>query len=114
MYQPPLADMLFVLDRVAGLPAVARLPGFDEALHELAPAVLAEAGRLASEVLADHELFRVRNLLALRNTRMANLLGLASITVPTGIASCGLMLSGLPEREGHLLRTAHAALRGLA
>ena len=36
MYQPPLADMLFVLDRVAGLPAVARLPGFDEAVHEMA------------------------------------------------------------------------------
>jgi alkylation response protein AidB-like acyl-CoA dehydrogenase len=52
VYQPPLADMQFVLDRVAGLPAVARLPGFDEAVHEMAPAVLAEAGRLASEVLA--------------------------------------------------------------
>jgi alkylation response protein AidB-like acyl-CoA dehydrogenase len=52
VYQPPLADMQFVLDRVAGLPAVARLPGFDESVHEMAPAVLAEAGRLAAEVLA--------------------------------------------------------------
>lgn len=69
---------------------------------------------LAAEVLADHDLFRQRNLLALRNTRMANLLGLASVTVPTGIDSCGLMLSGMPRREGQLLRTAQAALRGLA
>lgn len=52
MYQPPLADIQFVLERVADLPGVARLPGFDEATGELAPAVLAEAGRLAAEVLA--------------------------------------------------------------
>ena len=69
---------------------------------------------LSAEVLADHELFRTRNLLALRNTRMANLLGLASISVPTGTPSCGLMLSALPGREGRLLRMAHAALTLLA
>ena len=69
---------------------------------------------VAAEVLADHELFRVRNLLALRNTRMANLLGLASVSVPAGAASCGVLLSGLPGREGGLLRLAHAAFATLA
>ena len=44
MYQPPLADMRFVLERVADLPAVAALPGFDPATAELTEAVLAEAG----------------------------------------------------------------------
>jgi aspartyl-tRNA(Asn)/glutamyl-tRNA(Gln) amidotransferase subunit A len=69
---------------------------------------------LAAEVLADHELFRVRNLLALRNTRMANLLGLASVSVPTGVASCGLMLSVAPGREAQMLTFAQAALTSLA
>lgn len=67
----------------------------------------------AAEVQADHELFRQRNLLALRNTRMANLLGLASVSVPSGRASCGVMLSTLPGREGGLLRLAEAAARSL-
>lgn len=66
---------------------------------------------VAAEVLADHELFRLRNLLALRNTRMANLLGLASISIPAGRPSCGLMLSVVPGREGQLLRTADATSR---
>jgi aspartyl-tRNA(Asn)/glutamyl-tRNA(Gln) amidotransferase subunit A len=69
---------------------------------------------VAAEVLADHDVFRIRNLLALRNTRMANLLGLASASVPTGQASCGVMLSVVPGREGQVLRTAEAALRLLA
>jgi aspartyl-tRNA(Asn)/glutamyl-tRNA(Gln) amidotransferase subunit A len=69
---------------------------------------------LASEVLADHELFRVRNLLALRNTRMANLLGLASVSVPTGVASCGLMLSVAPGRDVEALTWAQAASVRLA
>jgi len=68
----------------------------------------------AAEVAADHELFRTRNLLALRNTRMANLLGLASVTIPTGTPSCGLMLSVLPGREGQVLRSAQAASGRLA
>ena len=69
---------------------------------------------VAAEVLADHELFRVRNLLALRNTRMANLLGLASLSVPAGQASCGVMLSAVPGREAQVLRLGHVALGILA
>lgn len=68
----------------------------------------------AAEVAEDHDLFREKNLLALRNTRMANLLGLASVSLPTGTASCGLMLSALPGREGALLRISQAAWGVLA
>lgn len=69
---------------------------------------------LAAEMEADAERFRDLNLLALRNTRMANLLGLASVSVPAGPPACGLMLSALPGREGALLRLADAAARALA
>jgi aspartyl-tRNA(Asn)/glutamyl-tRNA(Gln) amidotransferase subunit A len=68
----------------------------------------------AAEMEADVELFRDTNLLALRNTRMANLLGLASISLPTGTTSCGLMLSARPGQEGALLRISQAAWGVLA
>ncbi len=64
-------------------------------------------------VANDEEAFRERNLMALRNTRMGNLLKLASITLPTGRPACGLMLSVAPGREGQLLRLAQAAARTL-
>ncbi len=43
------------------------------------------------------------NLLALRNTRILNLLGQCALTLPAGVPSCGLMISGLPMTEGDLL-----------
>ncbi len=51
-YAAPLADMRFVLQEVAGLPEVATWPGYEEATPDLVEAVLEEAGKLASEVLA--------------------------------------------------------------
>jgi alkylation response protein AidB-like acyl-CoA dehydrogenase len=51
-YTPPLADLRFMLQSVGDLDALARLPGFEAATPELVDAVLAEAGRLAAEVLA--------------------------------------------------------------
>ncbi|MFQ5773980.1 MAG: acyl-CoA dehydrogenase [Kiloniellaceae bacterium] len=51
-YTAPIADMRFVLDELAGLDEIARLPGYEEATPDLVEAVLSEAGRLASEVLA--------------------------------------------------------------
>ena len=44
--------MLFVLNHLAGLPAVAALPGFEEATPDTAQAVLEEAAHFAGEVLA--------------------------------------------------------------
>ena len=51
-YATPLDDMRFVLNRLAGLPEIATLPGFEDANPELVEAILIEAGRFAGEVLA--------------------------------------------------------------
>ena len=52
----------------------------------------------------DQDYFTERNLLALRNTRLANLLTLSSITIPTRTPMCGLMVFGPPHAEDRLLR----------
>jgi alkylation response protein AidB-like acyl-CoA dehydrogenase len=67
MYNPPLSDMQFVLEHVAGLDEVSRLPGFDGTAGEMAGAVLAEAGRLASEVFAPLNAVGDRNPARLEN-----------------------------------------------
>ena len=51
-YRAPLKDMLFVVNELAGLDAVAQLPGFEDATSETASAVLEECARFTSEVLA--------------------------------------------------------------
>ena len=52
-YSPPLADMSFVLfDVFAADKEWSRMPALDDADKELALAVLAEAGKVASEVMA--------------------------------------------------------------
>jgi 3-(methylsulfanyl)propanoyl-CoA dehydrogenase len=51
-YAAPLDDMRFVLNRLAGLPEIATLPGFEDADPEVVEAILIEAGRFAGEVLA--------------------------------------------------------------
>ncbi len=51
-YQAPLRDMNFILRELAGLPAIAALPGCEEADQELVGAILEEAGRFAAGVLA--------------------------------------------------------------
>src|SRR4051812_48985999 len=51
-YAAPLDDMRFVLNHLAGLPEIAALPGCEDAEPELVEAILIEASRFASEVLA--------------------------------------------------------------
>ena len=51
-YRPPVDEMLFILDSIAGIENVARLPGCEEVTTDLARAVMDEAGELASNVLA--------------------------------------------------------------
>ncbi len=51
-YRPPLAEMRFVLDEVAGLRTTTQLPGLEHATPEIVDQVLLAAARLASEVLA--------------------------------------------------------------
>lgn len=51
-YTAPLRDMRFVLKELAGLEQVARLPGYADATPEVVDAVLEEAAKFASHVLA--------------------------------------------------------------
>jgi alkylation response protein AidB-like acyl-CoA dehydrogenase len=66
-YSPPLADMRFALDELAGLPQIALLPGCEQASADLVDAVLEEAAKLARDVLAplndvgDRERARLEN-----------------------------------------------------
>jgi aspartyl-tRNA(Asn)/glutamyl-tRNA(Gln) amidotransferase subunit A len=66
--------------------------------------------RLAS----DSDYFVSENLLALRNTRIGNLLGSAGLTLPTGEPSAGLMMLGPPMSEERLLRIGAAAEKVLS
>src|SRR5512145_3472909 len=50
-YQAPLKDMRFVLNHLAGLADVAKLPGYEEATPDTVDAILEEASKFASEVL---------------------------------------------------------------
>ena len=50
-YTAPLKDIRFVLNELAGLGQVARLPGCEEATPDTVDAILEEAGKFASEVL---------------------------------------------------------------
>ena len=51
-YEAPLADMRFVINELAGLDDIAGLPGFEDVSPDLVDAILEEAGKLGSEVLA--------------------------------------------------------------
>jgi aspartyl-tRNA(Asn)/glutamyl-tRNA(Gln) amidotransferase subunit A len=61
-----------------------------------------------AELLADEDYFIERNLLALRNTRLGNLLTLCALTVPTAAPMIGLMLVAGPGQEARLLALGRA------
>ncbi|WP_170336825.1 amidase [Ruegeria arenilitoris] len=84
--------------------------GFDAVLAPTAPILPPNLDRLMS----DHEYYVTENLLALRNTRIGNLMGLAALTLPTGTPGCGLMMLGYPGSEEVLLRLGSAAETALA
>jgi len=50
-YAAPLKDMRFVLNELAGLAEVAKLPGYQDASADTVDAILEEASKFASEVL---------------------------------------------------------------
>ncbi|MEL7094123.1 MAG: amidase family protein [Pseudomonadota bacterium] len=79
-----------------------RVAGYDAVILPTAPILPPDADRL----MVDEDYYIAENLLALRNTRVGNLLGLCAITLPTGVPSCGLMLFGKPFREKALLNIA--------
>jgi acyl-CoA dehydrogenase len=51
-YIAPVKDMRFVMDELAGLPEIAKLPGYEEATPDVADAILDEAAKFTGEVLA--------------------------------------------------------------
>ena len=83
--------------------------GFDAVLAPTTPILPPNLARLDS----DPDYYVSENLLALRNTRIGNLMGLCSLTLPTGVPSCGLMLLCPPDMEEHLLRIGAAAEEAL-
>ena len=88
-----------------------RMAGFDAVLAPTAPNLPPKA----EELMKLGEYYVTENLLALRNTRIGNLMGLAVLTLPTGVPSCGIQLMGTAMGEERLLRlglSAEAALRG--
>ncbi|MFN4056582.1 MAG: amidase [Roseinatronobacter sp.] len=89
---------------------LAQTAGFDAVLLPTAPNLPPNAQRL----LDDPAYFAAENLLALRNTRIGNLLGLCALTLPTGIPSVGISLMAPPMQERRLLRLGAAAERALA
>ena len=74
--------------------------GYDAVLLPTAPIVPPNLERLTR----DHDYYIAQNLLALRNTRIGNLLGVCALTLPTGLPSCGIMIMCPPEMEEQLLR----------
>ncbi|MEO0486497.1 MAG: amidase family protein [Pseudomonadota bacterium] len=83
--------------------------GFDAVILPASPILPPNIARLES----DHAYYVERNLLALRNTRIGNLMGSAALTLPTGVPSCGFMLMAPPMGEARLLRLGAAVERVL-
>ena len=84
--------------------------GFDAVLCPTTPTRPPKLEAIASS----SEAYRTANLSALRNTRLANLLGLCSVTLPTGVPACGVMLNAAAGADRRLLRLAKAAETALA
>lgn len=84
---------------------LAATAGVDAVLLPTCPILPPSLHRLET----DPDYYVERNLMTLRNTRIGNLMGLAALTVPTGVASVGLSLLGPPKSEARLLRLGRAA-----
>ena len=78
---------------------------FDAVVAPTAPILPPNLERLNT----DGAYYKTENLMALRNTRVGNLMGLCALSLPTGAPSCGVMLLGKPMCEAALLRLGAAA-----
>ena len=65
-------------------------------------------------LINDGDYYVTENLLALRNTRIGNLMGSCGLSLPTGTPSCGLQLLGASMAEDRLVRLGAAAEAALA
>lgn len=88
----------------------ARTAGYDAVLAASAANLPPSLVRVQN----DSGYFVAENLLALRNTRIGNLMGLCALTLPTGVPSTGVMLMGAPNTEEALLRIGAALEKVLA
>lgn len=86
-----------------------RTAGFDAVLTPTAPILPPDADRL----LKDRAYYVTENLLALRNTRIGNLMGLCALTLPTSQPSCGIQFLAPAMGEDRLLRLGAGAERAL-
>ena len=106
------ADYVAAWHRLEALRAdwAARVAGYDAVVLPTAPNLPPNVERLNT----DADYYLTENLLALRNTRIGNLMGLSAVTLPTGVPSCGVMLLGRAFGEEALLRVAAGAETALA
>jgi len=88
----------------------ARTAGYDAVILPTSPILPPDADRL----MTDDAYYVTENLLALRNTRIGNLMGLCALTLPTAEPSCGITLMAAAGAEDRLLRLGTAAERALA
>jgi aspartyl-tRNA(Asn)/glutamyl-tRNA(Gln) amidotransferase subunit A len=86
-----------------------RTAAFDAVLLPTSPILPPDANRL----MTDDGYYVTENLLALRNTRIGNLMGLCALTLPTSQPSCGISLMGAAGQDARLLRLGAAAERAL-
>lgn len=84
--------------------------GFDAVLCPTSAILPPKLERLKT----DHDYFVTENLLALRNTRVGNLMGLSVLTLPTGTPSCGISLMTPPDMDEQALRLGAAVEKVLA
>ncbi len=89
---------------------LAKTAEYDAVIVPTSPIMPPDLERLAN----DHEYYVSENLLALRNTRIGNLMGLAAVNLPTGVPSTGIMLLGAPFSENRLLRLAAASEKAIS
>ena len=86
-----------------------RTADFDAVILPTSPILPPDANRL----MTDDAYYVTENLLALRNTRIGNLMGLCALTLPTSQPSCGISLMAAAGQENHLLRLGAAAEHAL-
>jgi aspartyl-tRNA(Asn)/glutamyl-tRNA(Gln) amidotransferase subunit A len=84
--------------------------GYDAILAPTSAILPPDLERLINEP----DYYVTENLMALRNTRIGNLLGLCALTLPTGTPSCGLMLMAAPGFDNAILRLGAAVEAALA
>jgi aspartyl-tRNA(Asn)/glutamyl-tRNA(Gln) amidotransferase subunit A len=87
-----------------------RTAAFDAVLIPTSPILPPDSNRL----MTDDAYFVTENLLALRNTRIGNMMGCCVLTLPTSQPSCGISLMAGPGEEARLLRLGAAAERALS